>query len=148
MTLSNFSQHVEHSETASSSPPASWIRGAAPRNSPRPWPHEIEAAASHFARMAYRPFRGLPWAQGVAGSNPVAPTTCPIGVTLSSSSLDLARDDPEPVEGSKGRPDQRSPVRLQRLATDSQERRFKGRLSPSQVSSPGNVSRTTGHLLL
>jgi len=46
-----------------------------PRNGPHGRPHEIAAPASHFARMTSSPFRGLPWAQGVAGSNPVAPTT-------------------------------------------------------------------------
>ena len=81
-----------------------------PRNSPQRRPHEISVAASHCDHVAYRPFRGLPWAQGVAGlarrsgakaaSNPVAPTRYPIGLTLSVS---------------KGRPDQ-LPSQLAALA--------------------------------
>ena len=75
MTLSSFTQHAEQSDSASWSPPPSWIRSATPRNRSQERPHEIDARASRFDRVAYRPFRGLPWAQGVAGSNPVAPTT-------------------------------------------------------------------------
>jgi len=75
MTLSNFTQHAEQSDSASWSPPASGVSSAAPRNRSQERPHEIGAPASHFARMTSRPFRGLPWAQGVAGSNPVAPTS-------------------------------------------------------------------------
>ena len=91
MTLSNFAQYAELSHATPGSPPASWVRSAAPRNRSQERPHEICARASRFTRVTSGPFRGLPWAQGVAGSNPVAPTRYRIGVTLSLS---------------KGRPDE------------------------------------------
>jgi len=114
MTLSNFTQHAEQSDSASWSPPASGVSSAAPRNRSQERPHEIGAPASHFARMTSRPFRGLPWAQGVAGSNPVAPTRNPIGVTLSVS---------------KGRPDHKSTQRVARARL--RPRRTPQRDSPS-----------------
>ena len=52
----------------------------APRNAPAPrgwaqnWAHRFPDAANRSGISTFRALRGLPWAQGVAGSNPVAPT--------------------------------------------------------------------------
>jgi len=74
MTLSNFTQHAEQSHATPWSPLASWVRTGAPRGEPQPRIHEIDAPASRFARMAYRPFRCLPWAQVVTGLPGSAPS--------------------------------------------------------------------------
>ena len=42
------------------------------------WSHPLANAANHSENSTSRALLGLPWAQGVAGSNPVAPTTLPI----------------------------------------------------------------------
>ena len=39
------------------------------------WSHVLANAANHSGNSTFRALLGLPWAQGVAGSNPVAPTT-------------------------------------------------------------------------
>ena len=39
------------------------------------WSHLPTSAANHSGNSTFRALLGLPWAQGVAGSNPVAPTT-------------------------------------------------------------------------
>jgi hypothetical protein len=39
------------------------------------WAHEFSDAANHSGISTFRGRPSLPWAQGVAGSNPVAPTT-------------------------------------------------------------------------
>ena len=39
------------------------------------WAHEFSDAANHSGNSTFRGRPSLPWAQGVAGSNPVAPTT-------------------------------------------------------------------------
>ena len=38
------------------------------------WSHLLATAANHSRITTSNALRGLPWAQGVAGSNPVAPT--------------------------------------------------------------------------
>ena len=38
------------------------------------WSHSFSNAANHSGNSTFRALLGLPWAQGVAGSNPVAPT--------------------------------------------------------------------------
>src|SRR4026209_442399 len=38
------------------------------------WSHLLASAANHSEIITSRALRGLPWAQGAAGSNPVAPT--------------------------------------------------------------------------
>ena len=42
------------------------------------WAHEFSDATNHSGKSTLRAPSSLPWAQGVAGSNPVAPTTFPI----------------------------------------------------------------------
>ena len=45
-----------------------------PRGRPQKRPHEIHNAANCSKNSTSKPTPSLPWAQGVAGSNPVAPT--------------------------------------------------------------------------
>ena len=49
--------------------------GDAPLGWSQNWSHPLAGAANHSRISTSKALRGLPWAQGVAGSNPVAPTT-------------------------------------------------------------------------
>ena len=51
---------------------------ASPRGWAKIWAHEFSGAANHSGINTFRGSPSLPWAQRVAGSNPVAPTTFPI----------------------------------------------------------------------
>src|SRR5262249_54477134 len=48
---------------------------ASPKGWSQKWAHEPSTTANHSEISTSKALRGLPWAQGVAGSNPVAPTT-------------------------------------------------------------------------
>src|SRR5262245_12415920 len=48
---------------------------ASPKGWSQKWAHELSTTANHSEISTSKALRGLPWAQGVAGSNPVAPTT-------------------------------------------------------------------------
>jgi hypothetical protein len=48
---------------------------ASPKGWSQKWAHELLKAANHSEISTSKALSGLPWAQGVAGSNPVAPTT-------------------------------------------------------------------------
>ena len=48
---------------------------ASPHGWSQIWSHLLANAANHSRISSSKAPRGLPWAQGVAGSNPVAPTT-------------------------------------------------------------------------
>ena len=46
---------------------------ASPKGWSQKWAHELLKAANHSEISTSKALSGLPWAQGVAGSNPVAP---------------------------------------------------------------------------
>ena len=46
-----------------------------PRGWSQKWAHELSTTANYSGISTSKALRGLPWAQGVAGSNPAAPTT-------------------------------------------------------------------------
>ena len=50
---------------------------ASPHGWSQNWSHLPATAANHSRITTSNALRGLPWAQGVAGSNPVAPTKLP-----------------------------------------------------------------------
>src|SRR5262249_19981201 len=67
---------------------------ASPKGWSQKWAHELSTTANHSEISTSKALRGLPWAQGAAGSNPAAPTTFRVrgntGVTpLSISILSL-----------------------------------------------------------
>jgi hypothetical protein len=62
---------------------------ASPRGWSQNWSHLLASAANHSSISTLEALRGLPWAQGVAGSNPVAPTT--LRVSGSSGVPPIAR---------------------------------------------------------
>ncbi len=47
---------------------------ASPLDWSQNWAHEFSGAANHSEISIFRDLLSLPWAQGAAGSNPVAPT--------------------------------------------------------------------------
>src|SRR5262249_59659604 len=53
---------------------------ASPKGWSQKWAHELSTTANHSEISTSKALRGLPWAQGVAGSNPVAPTTFRVAV--------------------------------------------------------------------
>ena len=56
------------------SPSGTARHDASPHNRPQKRPHEISDAANCSENSTSKATPSLPWAQGVAGSNPVAPT--------------------------------------------------------------------------
>src|SRR5215510_7951399 len=58
-----------------SSPSLAVRNSASPKGWSQKWAHELRKAANDSEISTSKALRGLPWAQGVAGSNPVAPTT-------------------------------------------------------------------------
>ena len=48
---------------------------ASPHGWSQNWSHLLATAANHSRISTSKALQSLPWAQGVAGSNPVAPTT-------------------------------------------------------------------------
>src|SRR6516165_3032128 len=48
---------------------------SSPKGWSQKWAHDLWNAANHSEISTSKALRGLPWAQGVAGSNPAAPTT-------------------------------------------------------------------------
>ncbi len=57
------------------SPSLALSNDASPPGWSRIWSHLLANAANHSRISTSKAIRGLPWAQGVAGSNPVAPTS-------------------------------------------------------------------------
>ena len=56
------------------SPSLAVRNSASPRGRSQKWAHELSTAANYSETSTSNALSGLPWAQGVAGSNPVAPT--------------------------------------------------------------------------
>jgi hypothetical protein len=93
------------SEVLVVSSPSIAIRGlASPHRRPQKRPHEISEAANCSQISTSDPLPSLPWAQGVAGSNPVAPRSIPdTWVTVSArtdsrSSRHVSSSNLPPVE--------------------------------------------------
>ena len=64
------------SEMCCTSSPSLAVRNSAsPKGWSQKWAHDLWKAANHSEISTSKALRGLPWAQGVAGSNPAAPTT-------------------------------------------------------------------------
>jgi hypothetical protein len=55
------------------------------------WAHEFSDAANRSTNSTSQGRPSLPWAQGVAGSNPVAPTTFPKGFANFLQTLKIER---------------------------------------------------------
>ena len=67
-------QHVRQLANAESRCVAAFLQRS-PRGRPQKRPHKIQNTANCSKNSTWKPTPSLPWAQGVAGSNPVAPTT-------------------------------------------------------------------------
>src|SRR5215471_19722520 len=64
------------SEMYSTSSPSLAVKdSASPKGWSQKWAHELSTTANHSEISTSKALRGLPWAQGAAGSNPAAPTT-------------------------------------------------------------------------
>ena len=57
------------------SPSLAVKNSASPKGWSQKWAHELSIAANYSVISTSKALRGLPWAQGAAGSNPAAPTT-------------------------------------------------------------------------
>ena len=57
------------------SPSLAVKNSASPKGWSQKWAHKLSTTANHSRITTSNALRGLPWAQGVAGSNPAAPTT-------------------------------------------------------------------------
>ena len=57
------------------SPSLAVKNSASPKGWSQKWAHELSIAANYSVISTSKALRGLPWAQGVVGSNPAAPTT-------------------------------------------------------------------------
>jgi hypothetical protein len=57
-----------------SSPSLAVRNSASPRGWSQKWAHELSTAANHSEISTSKALPSVPWAQGVAGSNPAAPT--------------------------------------------------------------------------
>ena len=66
--------HDEAPKLDARSPLMAWRSGASPLGWSQIWSHLLANAANHSEISTSDALLGLPWAQGVAGSNPVAPT--------------------------------------------------------------------------
>jgi hypothetical protein len=62
-------------EMRSASSPSLAVRNSSsPKGWSQKWAHELSTTANHSEISTSKALRGLPWAQGAAGSNPAAPT--------------------------------------------------------------------------
>jgi hypothetical protein len=80
------------SEMRSTSSPSLAVKNIpSPKGWSQKWAHELSTTANHSEISTSKAVRGLPWAQGVAGSNPVAPTSFRVrgntGVTPEAASI-------------------------------------------------------------
>ena len=63
------------SEMRSDTSPSLAVKNSAsPKGWSQKWAHELSTTANYSGISTSKALSGLPWAQGVAGSNPVAPT--------------------------------------------------------------------------
>ena len=56
------------------SPSLAVKNSASPKGWSQKWAHKLSTTANHSRITTSNALRGLPWAQGVVGSNPAAPT--------------------------------------------------------------------------
>jgi hypothetical protein len=56
------------------SPSLAVKNSGSPKGWSQKWAHELSTTANHSEISTSKAHRGLPWAQGAAGSNPAAPT--------------------------------------------------------------------------
>jgi hypothetical protein len=86
--MQSLSHEVVRSANRETLPLVAQRHNESPRGWAQNWAHEFLGAANPSAIDTFRGVPSLPWAQGVAGSNPVAPTT------FQSVSSQDAGDDP------------------------------------------------------
>jgi len=77
MMIATSMRSVSMHEVRNSWPSVAAYRPVSPLDWSPNWAHEFSGAANHSEISIFRDLLSLPWAQGVAGSNPVAPTRIP-----------------------------------------------------------------------